>query len=158
MALYSGIDLHSNNSYVVVSDEEDRILLEKRMTNDLGTIGRALEPFHEELFGVAVESTFNWYWLVDGLMDLGYQLHLVNTSAVKQYEGLKSPTTATMLDGWHTCFGSASCPPVTSILARSARYGICCADVASWSSRRWRLCWRGGGFCRAWARASFVVP
>ncbi len=40
MALYSGIDLHSNNSYVVVSDEEDRILLEKRMTNDLGTIGR----------------------------------------------------------------------------------------------------------------------
>ncbi len=89
MALYSGIDLHSNNSYVVVSDEEDRILLEKRMTNDLGTIGRALEPFHEELSGVAVESTFNWYWLVDGLMDLGYQLHLVNTSAVKQYEGLK---------------------------------------------------------------------
>ena len=89
MSLYSAIDLHSNNSYVVVSDEEDRILLERRFPNDLPTIGRALEPFAEEVVGVAVESTFNWYWLVDGLMDLGYRLHLVNTSAVQQYEGLK---------------------------------------------------------------------
>ena len=31
----------------------------------------------------------NWYWLVDGLMNEGYRLHLVNTAAVKQYEGLK---------------------------------------------------------------------
>jgi transposase len=36
-----------------------------------------------------VESTYNWYWLVDGLMDAGYEAHLVNTSAVKRYEGLK---------------------------------------------------------------------
>ena len=39
--------------------------------------------------GIAVESPFNWYWLVDGLMAAGYKLHLVNTAAVKQYEGLK---------------------------------------------------------------------
>lgn len=89
MALFSGIDLHSNNSFVVVSDDEDRILLEKRMPNDLETLARALRPFKDGLAGVAVESTFNWYWLVDGLMDLGYPLHLVNTSAVRQYEGLK---------------------------------------------------------------------
>jgi len=25
-----------------------------------------------------VESTFNWYWLVDGLMDNGYRVHLAN--------------------------------------------------------------------------------
>ena len=36
-----------------------------------------------------VESTYNWYWLVDGLMEAGYRLHLANTSAIKQYEGLK---------------------------------------------------------------------
>jgi len=37
-----------------------------------------------------VESTFNWYWLVDGLMDAGYQpFHLANPAAIKQYEGLK---------------------------------------------------------------------
>jgi len=36
-----------------------------------------------------VESTYNWYWLVDGLMDAGYVVHLANTAAIKQYEGLK---------------------------------------------------------------------
>lgn len=89
MALFSGIDLHSTNSFVVVSDDEDRILLEKRVPNDLEVLTRTLAPFKDALAGVAVESTFNWYWLVDGLMALGYPLHLVNTSAVRQYEGLK---------------------------------------------------------------------
>ena len=36
-----------------------------------------------------VESTYNWYWLVDGLMEQGYQVHLANTAAIQQYEGLK---------------------------------------------------------------------
>jgi len=36
-----------------------------------------------------VESTYNWYWLVDGLMEAGYRLHLANTAAIVQYEGLK---------------------------------------------------------------------
>jgi transposase len=49
----------------------------------------ALEPFKKELSGVVVESTYNWYWLVDGLKDNGYKLHLANPSAIKQYEGLK---------------------------------------------------------------------
>jgi hypothetical protein len=38
---------------------------------------------------VAVESTYNWYWLVDGLADHGYPMKLVNTAAVPQYDGLK---------------------------------------------------------------------
>jgi transposase len=48
-----------------------------------------LEPLREQIQGIAVESTFNWYWLVDGLMEAGYGVQLVNTSAVHQYEGLK---------------------------------------------------------------------
>jgi len=36
-----------------------------------------------------VESTFNWYWLVDGLQDNDFDVQLVNTAAVKQYDGLK---------------------------------------------------------------------
>jgi transposase len=36
-----------------------------------------------------VESTFNWYWLVDGLMDAGYPVHLANPAAMKEYKGLK---------------------------------------------------------------------
>ncbi len=38
---------------------------------------------------MAVESTFNWYWLVDGLQAKKFPVTLVNTSAIQQYEGLK---------------------------------------------------------------------
>jgi transposase len=86
---YCGIDLHSNNSVVVVSDEEDRIVFNKRLPNDLGQIRAALEAHQEELAGVVIESTYNWYWLVDGLMDTGYRVHLAHPSAIKKYEGLK---------------------------------------------------------------------
>jgi transposase len=86
---YCGIDLHSNNCVVIVSDEEDRIVFQKRLPNDLGQIGVALESHREELAGVVVESTYNWYWLVDGLMDAGYRVHLAHPSAIKKYEGLK---------------------------------------------------------------------
>ena len=86
---FSGIDLHSNNSVVVVSDEEDRIVYQKRLPNNLEAIGAALAPHRDELVGVVVESTYNWYWLVDGLMDRGYRVHLANTTAIKKYEGLK---------------------------------------------------------------------
>ena len=86
---YCGIDLHSNNSVVIVSDDEDRIVLQKRLANDLGQIRGALELHRSELVGVVVESTYNWYWLVDGLMDAGYRVHLAHPTAIRKYEGLK---------------------------------------------------------------------
>ena len=86
---FCGIDLHSNNSVVIVSDEEDRIVFNKRLPNDLGRIRAALEPHRKELAGVVIESTYNWYWLVDGLMDAGYWVHLAHPAAIKKYEGLK---------------------------------------------------------------------
>ncbi len=89
MTLYGALDLHANNTYAVVLDDDDRCLLDKRLPNRLDLILRELEPFRSELAGVAVESTFNWYWLVDGLMDNGFCTKLVNTSAFQQYEGLK---------------------------------------------------------------------
>ena len=89
MSHYCGIDLHSNNHVVVVIDEEDKRVFEKRIGNDLSLTLAALSPYQMSLQGIAVESTFNWYWLVDGLQDHGYDLRLVNTAAVKQYDGLK---------------------------------------------------------------------
>jgi len=86
---YSGIDLHSNNSVVTVTDEEDRVVAEKRLPNDLAKILSFLLPWRETLAGVVVESTFNWYWLVDGLQAAGFKVHLANTTAIKKYEGLK---------------------------------------------------------------------
>ena len=86
---YCGIDLHSNNSMVVITDETDHVLYSKRHANDLSQILPALAIHRAELSGVVVESTFNWYWLVDGLRDAGYRVHLANTTAIKQYDGLK---------------------------------------------------------------------
>ena len=86
---YSGIDLHCNNSVVTVVDEEDRVVAEKRLPNELGRILGFLMPWREELVGVVVESTFNWYWLVDGLQAAGFKVHLANTTAIKKYGGLK---------------------------------------------------------------------
>jgi transposase len=89
MKLYGGIDLHSTNSVVAVTDEQDTVVYRRRVPNDLDTILSALAPYQEYLEGLVVESTYNWYWLVDGLMEAGYRLHLANVAAVKQYEGLK---------------------------------------------------------------------
>jgi len=89
MGLYAGIDLHSNNNYNGVINEHDQRVFRKKLPNKIEVILKALEPFKQELVGVVVESTYNWYWLVDGLQDQGYHVHLANPSAIKQYEGLK---------------------------------------------------------------------
>lgn len=88
MEQYSGIDLHSNNSVVVVIDASDRVVYQKRLPNNREAIIGALAACGP-IVAVAVESTFNWYWLVDALEDAGYTVKLVNTAAVKQYDGLK---------------------------------------------------------------------
>jgi transposase len=87
--MYSGIDLHSNNSVVAVIDDADRVVAQKRLPNDITKIVGFLARWKDELAGVVVESTYNWYWLVDGLQDTGFQVHLANTTAIKQYDGLK---------------------------------------------------------------------
>jgi transposase len=89
MRLYCGIDLHSTNSYLAVLNERLESVLDRRVPNRMEAVLGALEPFRAEVQAVAVESTFNWYWLVDGLMEEGYSVDLVNTSAVNRYEGLK---------------------------------------------------------------------
>ena len=89
MTLYCAIDLHSTNNVPVVIDDNDKILYQKRLPNDLSKVISALEPFKDDLYGVAVESTFNWYWLVDGLNDNQLNTMLVNPAAVKQYDGIK---------------------------------------------------------------------
>ncbi|UUZ48651.1 IS110 family transposase [Massilia sp. B-10] len=89
MSKYSGIDLHSNNCVVVVSDDDDKVFCERRVPNDLSKVVALLDPYRSELVSVAVESTFNWYWLVDGLRAAGFDVKLVNTAAIAQYSGLK---------------------------------------------------------------------
>jgi transposase len=89
MKVYVGMDLHATNTYVGMVDEENTVLHKQRYRNELPLILAGLDPFKKDIQGVVVESTFNWYWLVDGIMDQGYRVHLANVSAIKQYEGLK---------------------------------------------------------------------
>jgi transposase len=89
MTLYCGIDLHSTNNVISVLNESDKPLFEKRLPNDLERVLLALAPYQDELQGVVVESTYNWYWLVDGLIEAGFNVHLANTIAMRQYDGIK---------------------------------------------------------------------
>ena len=90
MELYAGLDLHSRNTYIGIMDKEFNRVFKKRVPNHLEHILQTLDPFRDQIKGFVVESTYNWYWLVDGLMDAGYSsAHLANPAAIKQYEGLK---------------------------------------------------------------------
>jgi len=87
--LYAGCDLHSNSNFVGIVDEQGKRIFKKRVANEPQLILEALRPYQEEIVGIVVESTYNWYWLVDTLMDERYQVHLANPSAIQQYVGLK---------------------------------------------------------------------
>jgi transposase len=89
MKAYAGIDLHSSNNFIGIIDETDKRLYSKRHENRVDVVLKVLRPFKRNLQGIVVESTYNWYWLVDGLKEKGYNVHLANPSAIKQYEGLK---------------------------------------------------------------------
>ncbi|OQZ01748.1 MAG: IS110 family transposase [Candidatus Brocadia sp. UTAMX2] len=89
MRYFVGIDLHSDNSYVGVIDKNDSRIFGKKLPNDLGLILKELKPFQTEIEGIVVESTYNWYWLVDGLQAAKYKVHLANPAEMQQYSGMK---------------------------------------------------------------------
>ena len=87
--LMAGIDLHSNNLFCGMVDLGGKRVFEKKLPCDLPTVIKALKPFKTRLETIAVESTYNWYWLVDGLQDHGYPVVLANPAAMQQYDGHK---------------------------------------------------------------------
>lgn len=87
--LYAGIDLHSNNCHVGILDQDSKRIFYKRLPNQSDVILAELEPYKDDLVSCSVESTFNWYWLVDCLMDAGYTVYLANPSAMQKYRGKK---------------------------------------------------------------------
>ena len=89
MKTYAGIDLHSTNLFVTLLDETGNVVEAKRLTNDTDKLLSLLSPYRETMETVAIESTYNWYWLADRLIEENYDVRLVNTTAVVQYNGLK---------------------------------------------------------------------
>ena len=89
MKLYGGIDLHSNNCVFSICNADGAVIARRKLPNEFDVISSYLAPFKKQLVGLVVESTFNWYWLVDALIENGYCVHLANTTAIQQYSGLK---------------------------------------------------------------------
>jgi len=85
----AGIDLHSNNLVIGLLDLEGRRLGHRKLDCELEKVLGFLEPYKERLETIAVESTYNWYWLVDGLQAAGYPVVLANPAGMAQYSGLK---------------------------------------------------------------------
>jgi len=89
MKIMVGIDLHSNNALCGLMDESGLRLVHQKLPCDLATILQLLAPYKESIATIAVESTFNWYWLVDGLEDHGYHVVLANPAGMQPYSGKK---------------------------------------------------------------------
>ncbi len=89
MRLYAGCDLHSSNTYLGIVDEDGKRAFKKKLSNDHEVILSTLAPYKDSMAGIVVESTYNWYWLVDILMEEGYKVHLANTTKIQKYSGLK---------------------------------------------------------------------
>ncbi len=75
---YCGIDLSARDSHLCVVDETLSIHLQQKAANELPRISNLLLPFKPNL-QIVVESTFNWYWLVDGLQANGFHVSLAHT-------------------------------------------------------------------------------
>ncbi len=88
--LYVGADLHGNNVVLSVLDAAGAKVWERRVKARLDTVLRALDPIRDRVAAVGVESTYNWYWLVDGLLERELPAMLANPSRLNPYKGLKA--------------------------------------------------------------------
>ena len=87
--LYCGIDLHSNNGFYGIVEKSGKRVFGRRISNNPGKVLETLGQFKKQIVAIAVESTYNWYWLVDCLKKNGFKVTLANPAAMEQYSGLK---------------------------------------------------------------------
>jgi transposase len=89
-ALYAGADLHGNNVFLSVCDADGNAQFKRRVQPNLAAVNAALNPYWPRIKAMGVESTFNWYWLVDGLREQNRDVRLGNPAKMTQYKGLKN--------------------------------------------------------------------
>lgn len=91
MRYYCGIDLHANNSVLCIIDETDKIHMREKVPNCIFTITEKLNGFSPRP-EVVIEATLNWYWLVDGLQEEGFEVKLAHTYGLSMITGAKVKT------------------------------------------------------------------
>ena len=87
--LIAGMDLHSNNVVIGLMDMDGKRVAHQKVECRLSEVVKFLAPYKKRLEQLAVESTYNWYWLVDGLQALRYPVVLANPAGMEQYSGIK---------------------------------------------------------------------
>src|ERR1044071_10110953 len=87
--LIAGMDLHSNHVVIGLMDMDGKRVAHRKVPCELKAVLKFLAPYKKRLDQVAVESTYNWYWLVDGLQALRYPVVLANPAGMEQYSGIK---------------------------------------------------------------------
>jgi transposase len=85
----AGIDLHGNNVVIGLINQDGKRLEHQKVGTELAQVEAVLQSYKPRLISMAVESTFNWYWLVDGLRQAGYPIDLANPAKIEQYDGIK---------------------------------------------------------------------
>jgi transposase len=80
--LYLGVDIHKKSCWVTVLDEDGRELEQGKLSMDrtalLEYFGKIAKPAK-----LAVEATFNWYYFLNVIEPLGFELHLVHPQKTK---------------------------------------------------------------------------
>ena len=87
---YCGIDLGAKSAHVCVVDAAGAVVLQRKLDCDASLIIEQLKKF--ESIRIVVESTFNWYWLVDALNDAGFDVVLAHTVALRAITHAKVKT------------------------------------------------------------------
>jgi transposase len=91
MKFYCGIDLSARDCHVCVINEQLKVMVQQKLSNDLRQISQLLKPYKANL-KIVVESTFNWYWLIDGLQAEGFEVVLAHTLGLYLITGAKVKT------------------------------------------------------------------
>lgn len=83
-----GIDLHAQTMAICIMDKNGKILIKKSIKCEMGLLMEQLKPFLKSIT-VGVESTYNWYWLLDGLKKNKVLCHLGHALYIKRMCGNK---------------------------------------------------------------------
>ncbi len=88
--LYCGVDLHAKRMYTCIIDAEGKTVFHRNLHTTPQDLEAAIEPFRGRDMVLAVESTFNWYWLADACDELNVPFVLGHAYGMKAIHGGKT--------------------------------------------------------------------
>jgi transposase len=85
---YCGVDMHAKTSYICILNQAGTIQLRRNIPNNFQMFKYFVKPYLPDL-AIGVESTYNYYWLLDGCSDSGLRFYLGHALYMKAISGNK---------------------------------------------------------------------